>query len=70
MSDALSAHKIMYDIDNAVYNGNYQRLIRIAQVKSLLSSTVDEQYKKLTAVKCSHLGLRRPTLVTELLMQH
>ena len=70
VSDALSAHKIVYEIDNALNNGNHQNLMRIVQVKSLLSSTVDKSYQKLTAVECSDFGLRRPTLGAELIITH
>ena len=69
VSDALIAHKIVYEIGSALKNGNHQSLMRITRLKSLLSPTVDDNYQKV-AVECSDLGLRRPTLETELVIAH
>ena len=60
VTSALSAHRIVCDIDNALKNGNHQRLVQITQVESLLSCNVEQNYQKLTPVHCS--ALRRPNL--------
>ena len=70
VTEALSAHRIVFDIDNALQNGNHQRLLKITRVESLLSYNVDEKYQKLTAVQSSDLALRRPTLEMELTISH
>ena len=69
VTTALSAHRSVCDIDNALKNGNHRSLIKIAGVKSLLSCDVEEKYQKLTPVDCSD-SLRRPTLETELAIAH
>ena len=66
---ALSAHRSVSYIDNALKNGNHRSLIKITGVKSLLSCDVEEKYQKLTPVDCSD-SLRRPTLETELAIAH
>ena len=68
VTSALSAHRIVCDIDNALKNGSHQRLLQIAQVQSLLSCNVEQNYQKLTAVHCS--ALRRPNLEMELAIAH
>ena len=71
VSDVLSAHKIMCEIDDAYKNGNHQNIMRITRVKSLLSSTIDQNYQKLSEiVECSDFGLRRPTLETKPVIAH
>ena len=69
VTTALSAHRSVCDIDNALKNGNHRSLIKITGVKSLLSCDVEEKYQKLTPVDCSD-SLRRPTLETELAIAH
>ena len=61
VTTALSAHRSVCDIDNALKNGNHRSLIKFTGVKSLLSCDVEEKYQKLTPVDCSD-SLRRPTL--------
>ena len=53
---ALSAHKSVCDIDNALQNGNHQSLIIITHFESLLSCNVDQNYQKL---KSTDLSLKR-----------
>ena len=67
VTDALSAYRAICDIDNALKSGDYQRLVKMAGVKSLLSCDVDEKYEDLQS---SDLPLRRPTLETELSIVH
>ena len=67
VTDALSAHRVVYDIDNALKNGNHKSLMKITGIQSLLSCDVEEKYHKL---KSSDLALRRPTLETELAIAH
>ena len=64
---ALSAHRSVCDIDNALQNGNHQSLITITHVESLLSCNVEQNYQKL---KSTDLSLRRPSLETELAIAH
>jgi hypothetical protein len=68
VTSALSAHRIVRDIDNALKNGNHQRLLQITQVESLLSCNVEQNYQKLIPVQCS--ALRRPNLEMELAIAH
>ena len=68
VTSALSAHRIVCDIDNALKNGNHQRLLQITQIESLLSCNVEQNYQKLTPVDCS--ALRRPNLEMELAIVH
>ncbi|CAI8022425.1 hypothetical protein GBAR_LOCUS13170, partial [Geodia barretti] len=68
VTSALSAHRIVYDIDNALKNGNHQRLLQITQVESLLSCNVEQNYQKLTPVDSS--ALRRPNIEMELAIAH
>ena len=44
---ALSVHRSVCDIDNALKNDNHRSLIKITGVKSLLSCDVEEKYQKL-----------------------
>ena len=62
VTEAVSAHRIVFDIDNALQNGNHQSLLKITHVESFLSFNVDEKYQKSIAVQSSDLALRRPTL--------
>ena len=68
VTSALSAHRIVCNIDNALKNGNHQRLLQITQIESLLSCNVEQNYQKLTPVDCS--TLRRPNLEMELAIVH
>ena len=70
VTSALSAHRIVCDIDNALKNGNHQRLLQITQIESLLSCNVEQNYQKLTPVQFSDLALRRPNLEVELAIAH
>ena len=47
VTEALSAHRIVFDIDNSLQNGNHQSLLKITHVESFLSCNVDEKYQKL-----------------------
>ena len=67
VTDALSAHRAVCDIDHALKNGKHNHLMKITDVQSLLSCDVEEKYNKL---KSSELALRRPTLETELAIAH
>ena len=67
VTDALSAHRAVCDIDHALKNGNHKHLMKITGVQSLLSCDVEGKYHKL---KSSELVLRRPTLETELAIAH
>ena len=67
VTDALSAHRAVCDIDHALKNGNHKHLMKITGVQSLLSCNVEGKYHKL---KSSELALRRPTLETELAIAH
>ena len=53
VTTALSAHRALCDIDDALKSGNHQSLIHITGVKSLLSCDVEQNYQKLTPVDCS-----------------
>ena len=50
ITEALSAHQT---VDNALQNGNHQRLLKITRVQSLLNCDVDENYQKLIPVQSS-----------------
>ena len=47
VTDALSAHRALCDIDNALNTGNYKILVKITGVISLLSCDVEDKYKDL-----------------------
>ena len=68
VTSALSAHRIVCDIDNALKNGNHQRLLQITQVESLLSCNVERNYQKLIPIQYS--ALRRPNIEMELVIAH
>ena len=68
VTSALSAHRIVRDIDNTLKNNNHQRLLKITQIESLLSCNVEQNYQKLTSVQCS--AHRRPNLEMELTIAH
>ena len=67
VTDALSAHRAVCDIDNALKTGNHKGLMKVTGIQSLLSCDVEEKYEKL---KSSDLPLRRPSLETELAIAH
>ena len=67
VTDALSAHRAVCGIDNALKTGNHKRLIKITGIQFLLSCDVEEKYQKL---KFSDLPLRRPSLEMELAITH
>ena len=59
VTSALSAHRIVYDIENALKN---KRLLQITQVESLLSCNVEQNYPP---VQCS-----RPNIEMDLAIAH
>ena len=65
VTSALSAHRIVCDIDNALKNGNHQRLLQITQIQSLLSCNVEQKL-----IPVQRLALRRPNLEVELAIAH
>ena len=67
VTDALSSHRALCDIDNALKSGNHNSLVKITGVKSLLSCDVEKKYQQLES---SDLPLRRSTLETELTVAH
>ena len=67
VTDALSAHRALCDIDNALKTGNYKRLVKFTGVKSLLSFDVEDKYQNLQS---SDLPLRRSSLETDLTITH
>ena len=67
VTDALTAHRVICDIDNALKSGDHQTLVKMTGVRPLLSCDVDEKYEDL---KSSDLPLRKPTLETELSIVH
>ena len=59
VTSALSAHRIVYDIDNALKNGNHQRLLQITQVECLLSCNVEQNSLLFNAQLLGGLIVRR-----------
>ena len=73
VTTALSCHKIVCSIDNALQCGNYKKLMQIADVKLielLLGNNIAERYQQLNVDDCLHSLYKSPTLEMDLAIAH
>ena len=63
----------MFEIDKALCDGNYYKLMEITNVEkleALLSNDVESSYEQCTDVECADSVLRQPNLESQLLITH
>ena len=73
VTTALSCHKIVCSIDNALQCGNYKTLMHITDVKLielLLGNNIAERYQQLNVDDCPHSLYKSPTLEMGLAIAH
>ena len=73
VTTALTCHKIVCSIDNALQCGNYKKLMQITDVKkveTLLGNNIAERYQQLNVDDCPHSLFKSPTLEMDLAIAH
>ena len=73
VTTALTCHKIVCSIDNALQCGNYKKLMQITDVKkveTLLGNNIAERYQQLNVDDCPHSLFKSPTLDMDLAIAH
>ena len=73
LPSARTSHSCIFDIDKALYAGQYSRLMEITQstgFESLISNDVEASYEQCTDVEGGKSLLRQPTLEAQLLITH
>ena len=73
VTTALSCHKIVCSIDNAMQCSNYKKLMQFTDVKKvelLLGNNIAERYQQLNVDDCPHSLFKSPTLEMDLAIAH
>ena len=73
VTTALTCHKIVCSIDNALQCGNYKKLMQITDIKKielLLGNNIAERYQLLNVDACPHSLFKSPTLEMDLAIAH
>ena len=70
---AIRSHTCVFEIDKALCDGNYHKLMEITNVEkleALLSNDGESSYEQCTDVECADSVLRQPNLESQLLITH
>ena len=70
VTTALSCHKTVSSIDNALQCGNYKKLMLITDVELLLGNNIAERYQQLNVDDCPHSLFKSLTLEMDLAIAH